>query len=220
MKIRHLLALAAVAAVAALVPAAAQSENPMLVAIVGTNDAFEIDLANAQGISVTHLDPGTYTIVVHDRSRIHNFHLRGPGVDMKTDVGFVGDKTWTVTLTNGVYGYQCDVHAYQMSGTFSVGRQPAPPAQLTGSVGPGRRISLLDSDGTRLRQIAAGRAVVTVRDRTRSDNFHLRGPGVNKTTGIGFRGRARWTVTLKPGRYTYRSDRHKSLRGTFTVTSS
>src|SRR5919204_1000781 len=106
MKIRHLLALTAVAAVAAVVPAAAQSENPTLVAIVGTNDAFEIDLANAEGVTITHLDPGTYTIVVHDRSRIHNFHLSGPGVDMKTDVAFVGDQTWTVTLKDGLYGYQ------------------------------------------------------------------------------------------------------------------
>jgi hypothetical protein len=91
---------------------------------------------------------------------------------------------------------------------------------MAGSVGPGLRISLRGADGQRLTQATAGRAVVSVRDRTRVDNFHLRGPGVNKSTGVGFVGRARWTLTLRPGRYVYRSDRHKSLRGSFTVTSS
>lgn len=57
-----------------------------------------------------------------------------------------------------------------------------------------------------------------VNDRSRSDDFHLTGPGVNKKTGVAFRGRVRWSVTLKPGTYSYRSDKHKSLRGSLTVT--
>ena len=221
MSVRHLVALALAAVAAAFVPAAAHPENPVLVGIVGTNDAFEIDLTNSAGISLTHIDPGTYTIVVHDRSRIHNFHLSGPGVDMKTEVGSVSDQTWTVTFKDGLYGYQCDVHAYQMSGAFTVGTPPATPTtQMAGSVGPGARISLRNANGQRVTEATAGRAVVMVRDRTRADNFHLRGPGVNKATGIGFVGRARWTLTLRPGRYVYLSDRHKSLRGSFTVTSA
>ena len=62
--------------------------------------------------------------------------------------------------------------------------------------------------------------VIAVNDRTRTDNFHLSGPGVNKKTGVAFRGRATWKLTLQGGRYVYRSDRHKTLRGAFTVSST
>jgi len=65
---------------------------------------------------------GTYTLKVEDKSDQHNFHLIGPGVDkVVTDVGFVGDKTVTVTLKKGTYTYQCDPHASSgMKGTFEV----------------------------------------------------------------------------------------------------
>ena len=54
---------------AALLPSAvARAENPVLEGTVGTNDAFVISLVDASGVKVTHLDPGTYTIHVHDRS--------------------------------------------------------------------------------------------------------------------------------------------------------
>jgi hypothetical protein len=46
------------------------------------------------------------------------------------------------------------------------------------------------------------------------------GPGVNRKTGVTFRGRVTWRLTLAAGRYTYRSDKHKSLRGSFTATPS
>jgi plastocyanin len=65
---------------------------------------------------------GTYTLKVEDKSDQHNFHLTGPGVDnVVTDVGFIGDKTATVTLKTGTYTYQCDPHAASgMKGTFEV----------------------------------------------------------------------------------------------------
>jgi plastocyanin len=38
-----------------------------------------------------------------------------------TDVGFIGDKTVTVTLKEGTYTYQCDPHVSSgMRGTFEV----------------------------------------------------------------------------------------------------
>jgi hypothetical protein len=40
---------------------------------------------------------------------------------------------------------------------------------------------------------------------------------VNRKTGVKTRGKATWNVTLVPGIYTYRSDKTKRLRGTFTV---
>jgi hypothetical protein len=63
-------------------------------------------------------------------------------------------------------------------------------------------------------------AVITVSDRSRVDNFHLSGPGVNKRTGVGFRGRVTWRFLLSAGKYVYRSDKHKTLRGSFSVTSA
>jgi hypothetical protein len=93
--------------------------------------------------------------------------------------------------------------------------------KLTGSVGPGHTISLRYVDGSRLTVLAgSSNVVLTVNDRSRTDNFHLVGKRVNKATGIGFRGRVTWKLTLSAGKYVYRSDSRKSLRGSFTVSSS
>ena len=130
--------------------------------------------------------------------------------------------TWTVTLTDGTYTYVCDVHS-TMKGSFTVGTvtAPTPPTKLTGKVGPRRTISLRYADGSKLTVLAGSTSVViTVNDRSRTDNFHLAGNGVNKATGVGFRGRATWRLKLADGKYVYRSDRHKSLRGSFSVSSS
>jgi plastocyanin len=201
----------------------AQADNPVLVATVGGGDAFSISLTDASGTRVTHLDAGTYTIQVHDLSEIHDFHLFGPGVDQATPVGDKVDTTWTVTFQDGTYKYQCDPHATVMHGTFTVGNVTAPPAatKLAASVGPGRKIALRNANRTKLTLLTGTtKVVIAVNDRSRVDNFHLRGPGVNRATGLRFRGRATWRLTLRPGTYVYRSDAHTSLRGTFTVTSS
>jgi hypothetical protein len=197
--------------------------NPQLVANVGANDAFAISLQDASGAKVTHLDAGTYTIAVHDFSELHNFHLKGSGVDQATAVGGVGDVTWTVSFTDGVYTFLCDAHPTVMKGQFAVGSAtlPQPATKLSGSVGPGRKISLRYADGSKLKVLAGSNQVaIAVNDRSRTDNFHLTGKGVNKATGVAFRGRVSWKLTLQAGKYVYRSDRHKRLRGSFTVPSS
>src|SRR6266545_1109371 len=52
------------------------------VALSGTvGPGFTIGLRHA-GKPVAHLAPGRYAITVSDRSPIHDFHLRGPGVDV------------------------------------------------------------------------------------------------------------------------------------------
>lgn|SRR5512146_629269 len=190
--------------------ALAQADNPKLVALVGTNDAFVISLRDASGNLVTHLDPGTYDISVSDRSQQHNFHLKGPGVDNTTPVEALQEVNWTVTFTDGRYSYVCDAHPTTMKGSFTVGT--VPPTQVTASVGPRKSISV------RPKTAPSGAVVFTVNDRSKRDNFHLSGPGVNKRTGVGFRGRVTWNLQLEPGRYTYRSDKTKKLRGSFTVT--
>jgi hypothetical protein len=191
------------------VPSAlAQVTNPRLVAVVGTNEAFVISLRDASGNLVTHLDPGTYDIAVSDRALSHNFHLKGPGVDNATAVEAQQEVTWTVTFTDGRYSFVCDSHP-TMRGYFTVGTLQ--PASFAASVGPKKTIAL------RPKTAEVGPARITVNDRSRTDNFHLTGPGVNRKTGVAFRGRVTWNVTLRPGSYAYRSDKSKKLRGAFTV---
>jgi plastocyanin len=62
---------------------------------------------------------GKVKLVIDDKSNIHNFHLKGPGVDVKTSVPAVGSKTFTVTLKKGTYTFVCDPHAF-MKGSFTV----------------------------------------------------------------------------------------------------
>jgi plastocyanin len=80
---------------------------------------FVISLTKG-GSAVTTLPAGTYTLKVNDQADAHNFHLTGPGVDVSTDVGFVGTKSFTVTLKAGKYHYQCDPHSTAMNGDFTV----------------------------------------------------------------------------------------------------
>ena len=83
--------------------------------LIGTDGAgFTITM------NKTTVKPGTYTIVIHDKSNIHNFHLTGPGVNKATSVGGTGTTTWTVTLKKGTYKYVCDPHATAMKGSFKV----------------------------------------------------------------------------------------------------
>jgi len=202
-------ALLAVLGTLVLPSALAQADNPKLVGLVGTNDAFVISLRDAAGNLVSRLDPGTYDIAVSDRSEVHSFHLKGPGVDMRTPIDAKQEITWTVTFTEGRYVFFCDAHESVMRGYFLVGN--VPPSTVSGSVGPGRKITL------RPKSVLVGPVAVTVNDRSRSDNFHLSGLGVNKRTGVAFRGRVTWNLNLAPGLYTYRSDRHAKMRGTFVV---
>ena len=64
---------------------------------------------------------GTYTLKVDDQATSHNFHLTGPGgVDVMTDIGGTGTKTFTVKLEPGTYTFVCDAHPTSMKGTLKV----------------------------------------------------------------------------------------------------
>jgi hypothetical protein len=60
---------------------------------------------------------------------------------------------------------------------------------------------------------------VAVNDTAKTQNFHLSGLGVNRKTGVKARVKTTWTVAFKPGKYTYRSDKSRTLRRTFSVTA-
>ena len=120
--IRRLLVLAALAATGVLVAVqAASATTGKLEGKVSGNSAFKIDVER-NGRDVKTLKPGRYVIVVKDPATIHNFRLKGPGLNKEiTTVGFVGTKTVTVTLKKGRYVYQCDPHAASgMRGSFVV----------------------------------------------------------------------------------------------------
>ena len=221
------LLISALVVVAVSIPTAAtgssQAPNVTLTGTVGPG--FTISLRNADGSAVRHLDPGTYDIAVTDQSIEHNFHLTGPGVDNFTEVETIGTTTWTLTFTDGTYNYRCDPHASQMRGSFTVGNvpppppPPPPPGRLTGKV-TAKAISLNTASGSRVRSVAAKTYRVIVSDSSNKQNFHLTGPGVNKKTSVTGKTRTTWTLRLRPGKYTYRSDKNRRLRRTFTVTAA
>lgn len=109
-----LLFLAATAVLVLVPPAAAATR---LVATVGPGATISLTKA---GRKVTTLRPGAYTIAVRDRSRSHNFVLRGPGVRRSTTVSFTGTRTWNVRLRRGTFTYVCTPHAAFMRGRFVV----------------------------------------------------------------------------------------------------
>jgi len=211
------IALIAVAVAACLIAVAPTSaDSGQLIGTVGPG--FGISLKDSTGVAVKHLDPGTYTLLVHDLSEEHNFHLSGPGVDVATDVVFTGDQTFTITVANGTYNFVCDVHAAVMHGLFTAGTTPPPttttpapaPKPVTLRVGPGRSL-------TAPARLPKGRYAITVRDASATDNLHLKGPGVDRKTGIAFKGQAHWTVMLKAGSYRVFSDAHRTLARTISV---
>ena len=211
-----------VLAIGAFLAPGTASAQTKLTATVGPGPT--IGLSDESGARVTRLDPGTYEITVNDRAADHNFHLMGSGVDMATDVEFIGTVTWTVTLVDGVYRFVCDPHASVMRGQFTVGTPPtappppAAPKRLTSTVGPGFTISTRTAAGAIARLVGTGTYRITVRDRSASHNYHLIGPGVNRRTGVAFRGTVTWNLRLRAGTYRFVCDPHaRQMRGSFRV---
>lgn len=219
---RRLAAVIVVAAAAAgsvgAVLASAHTDGAALQGSVGPG--FVISLKDAGGAAVTHLDPGSYTLTVNDQSDIHNFHLNGPGVDVATSVDGAGVKTFDVTLVDGTYTFVCDAHPLSMKGSFTVGAAAPPPTTTTTTTptppAPSvARLSLAVTDraltlkkpgGSAVRRLRPGSYVVSVTDRSKTQNVHLSGAGVNRKTGIAFTGTAVWRLVLKQGTLVYRSD--------------
>ena len=92
--------------------------------------------------------------------------------------------------------------------------------KLKGEVGPGFTIELKTAAGKDVKTLKAGKYTIVVQDKAAIHNFHLVGPGVNKATSVSGTGSQTWTVTFKPGKYTYQCDPHAAtgLKGTFKAT--
>jgi hypothetical protein len=198
---------------------AGPAANPILFATVGTNDGFDIDLADTNAVHVSRLTPGTYDIVVRDRSRLHNFHLASnedPTVDFRTELDFVGEMTFSVTFRDDTrYAYACEPHWQTMNGEFFVSSRPPPPPPpppppvLRAGVTRGGRPFVAK------RRVEAGSYRLVVQDSSRRANFHIKGSGVNRRTARRFTGTKRWTVELASGSYRFGTD--PRLTGTLTV---
>lgn len=112
----------ATSAPAAAPPAAGGAGSGQLTGTVGTTadpEAFTITLTDSSGAEVSTLPAGDYQVTVTDLSKIHNFHLTGPGVDQTTSVRDTDEVTWNVTLEPGDYTFVCDPHP-RMVGDFTV----------------------------------------------------------------------------------------------------
>jgi plastocyanin len=90
---------------------------------------------------------------------------------------------------------------------------------LVGEVGPGFTIEV-NLNGKDLKTIKAGTYTIKIEDKSSNHDFHLVGPGVNKSTTVPFTGSRTWKVTLKPGTYRYMCDPHAAMgmKGAFRVT--
>lgn len=73
---------------------------------------FTITFRTGSGADVKTMKLGTYTVVVRDRSRIHNARIVAPGFNRATTLPFVGNQTWKVKLAKpGTLRFLCDPHA-------------------------------------------------------------------------------------------------------------
>ena len=91
--------------------------------------------------------------------------------------------------------------------------------QLTATV-TAKSVTLVGADGKRVRVLQPNTYMLVVHDRTVKQNFHLLGSRVSVKTGIAARTTRKWSVYLKPGSYSYRSDRNTGLGGAFIVAGS
>jgi len=219
-------AVATVAAMGGVALAVALADGTPLKGSVGPG--FAISLKDASGATVTHLDPGSYALTVDDLADVHDFHLIGPGTDASTTVDGTGTQTFALTLVDGTYSFFCDAHPLTMKGSFTVGSVTAPPPTTTTPQPPARSptrlslavtdsaLTLKDAGASAVRRLRPGSYVIRVSDRSKTQNVHLVGAGVNRRTGIAFIGTVTWSLKLKQGTLISRSDavpaKVKSLR--------
>jgi plastocyanin len=116
------LTLAATTAALAFGAGSQATKHPKLVGTVGKNNAYKISLVTSTGKTAKTLKAGTYTLVIHDDSSLHNYELDGPhGKSWTfTSVPFKGTKTVTLKLAAGAYKAYCEPHESVMFQRFTV----------------------------------------------------------------------------------------------------
>src|SRR2546423_10401302 len=77
--------------------------------------------------------------------------------------------------------------------------------RLQGSVSDPVNISLTFG-GKNVSRLKPGKYTIVIKDSASDHDFHLTGPGLDRSTTTGGTGTWRWTVTLRKGKYTYVCD--------------
>jgi plastocyanin len=228
---RVLISVVVLAAAALFLAAGGSARSTQQTKLVGTvGPEFSISLVDAQGNDVSKLDPGTYVIQVKDLSDFHNFHLFGPGVNETTGIAAMGDVTWTVTFTDGIYRFVCDAHPTSMIGRFTVGNPPSTttppppptstPKKLVLTAGPGYTITLKTQAGRTVKSLKLGTYRVVVRDRSSFHDAHIVAPGFDRSTTVAFVGTKTWKMKLaRTGTLRFLCDPHarQGMRGSARI---
>ena len=81
-----------------------------------------ISLTNAAGKRITSTKAGAYSITVRDRSKVHNAHLVGTGVNRKTTLAGTGTLAWKVKLSAGLLRFFSDRSPKTVRGAIRVVR--------------------------------------------------------------------------------------------------
>jgi hypothetical protein len=92
--------------------------TPKLLATVGPKNT--ISLKSASGATLKTVKAGTYSVSVRDRSKLHNFHLIGKGVNRKSTLAGMGTLTWKVKLSAGPLRFFSDKSPKTVKGSVKV----------------------------------------------------------------------------------------------------
>lgn len=87
---------------------------------------------------------------------------------------------------------------------------------LQGTVG--NKFITLRKDGVIVTELKHGNYTFVVTDNSKTQNFQLVGPGVNRKTSVAGTGRVTWGLTLKKGKYTYSSKGRPAVKRPVAVT--
>jgi hypothetical protein len=92
--------------------------TPKLLATVGPKNT--ISLKSASGATLKTVKAGAYSVTVRDRSKQHNFHLVGKGVNRKSGLAGMGTLTWKVKLSAGPLRFFSDKSPKTVRGSVRV----------------------------------------------------------------------------------------------------
>jgi hypothetical protein len=91
---------------------------PKLLATIGPKNT--ISLKSTTGATLKRVKAGTYSITVRDRSKLHNFHLVGKGVNRNSGLAGVATLTWKLELSAGPLRYFSDRSPKTVRGSVTV----------------------------------------------------------------------------------------------------
>lgn len=89
--------------------------------VLTVGPAASIALTNPAGKRLSALKAGAYEIVVRDRSKVHNAHLVGKGVNRKSGLAATGTQRWKVKLSAGPLRFFSDRSPGTVKGSVRVG---------------------------------------------------------------------------------------------------